>query len=82
MWDRNQALCVEYAFTEKADFEVHFESRIPDAGRVWHQGRKSTFLFVAPMLITKHGRTLAVIPRSTIHTSPRRGSFMDRFFFV
>ena len=34
----------------------------------------------APMLITKHGRTLAAIPRSTIHTSPRRGSFMDRFF--
>ena len=39
-------------------------------------------LVPAPMLITKHGRTLAVIPRSTIHTSPRRGSFMDRFFFV
>src|ERR1700722_3718297 len=30
----------------------------------------------------RHGLTFAAIPKSTIQTSPRRGSAMSRFFFV
>ena len=36
----------------------------------------------AGTLNTKHGLTLAARPRSTIQTSPRRGSAMLRFFSI
>jgi hypothetical protein len=82
-WNCHKVLNVKGAGFEETHVGQNLEPRVANAGRVRNQGVSTlSLLSLVGTLSTKHGRTLATMPKSTNHTSPRLGISAIRFLGI
>src|SRR2546427_3460326 len=82
MRNRDEALDVERAGMKKRNVRLT-SKRVPRTLVVWETSVTSARSWSnAGILSTRQGRTFAANPKSTIHTSPRRGSATPGLFLV